>query len=66
MPKTEATRQQADKGPRLQTAAVSEKRADIQLDLQEDNRQRENQEAKSRILRRVAKKELHIEEEQVI
>jgi hypothetical protein len=38
-----------DKGPRRQTAAMSEKREDIQLDLQEDNR-----EGKSRILRRVA------------
>jgi hypothetical protein len=53
-PKTEATRQQADKGPRRQTAAVSEKRQDIHLDLQEDHRQREDREAKSWILRLVA------------
>jgi hypothetical protein len=54
-PETEAIRQQADKGPRRQAAAMSEKRDDIQLDLQEDHRQREDREAKSRILRRVAK-----------
>jgi hypothetical protein len=40
--KTEATRQQADKGPRRQPAAMSEKREDIQLDLQEDRRQSED------------------------
>jgi hypothetical protein len=32
---------------------MSEKREDIQLDLQEDHRQREDHEAKSRILRRL-------------
>jgi hypothetical protein len=32
---------------------MSKKREDIQLDLQEDNRQREDREEKSRILRRV-------------
>jgi hypothetical protein len=53
-PKTEATRQQVDKGPRRQTAAMSEKQEDIQLDLQEDHRQREDREVKSRILRHVA------------
>jgi hypothetical protein len=30
--KTEATNKKADKGPRRQTAAISEKRGDIQLD----------------------------------
>jgi hypothetical protein len=54
MPKTEATRQQADKGPRRQTAAMSNKREDIQLDLQKDHRQRQDREAKTRILHRVA------------
>jgi hypothetical protein len=53
-PKTEVTRQEVDKGPRRQTAAVFEKREDIQLDLQEDHPQREAREAKSQILRRVA------------
>jgi hypothetical protein len=33
---------------------MSEKREDIQLDLQENHRQREDREAKSRILHRVA------------
>jgi hypothetical protein len=49
-PKTEAARQQADKGPRWQSAATSEKREDVQLDLQEDHRQHEDGETKSRIL----------------
>jgi hypothetical protein len=53
-PKTEATRQRAEKGPRRQTVAMSEKREDILLDLQEDHRQREDRERKSRILRRIA------------
>jgi hypothetical protein len=52
-PKTEATRQQADKGPRHQTAVMSEKQENIQLDLQKDHRQSEDHKAKSRILRRV-------------
>jgi hypothetical protein len=52
-PKTEATRQQADKGPTRQTAPMSEKREDIQLDLQENHRQREDREPRSRVLRRV-------------
>jgi hypothetical protein len=52
--KQRLTRQQADKGPRRQTAAISEKGGDIQLNLHEDYRRREDRESKSRILRRVA------------
>jgi hypothetical protein len=43
-----------DKGSRRQTAAISEKREDIELNLQEDHRQREDHEAESRILCRIA------------
>jgi hypothetical protein len=61
---------------------MSEKLEDVQLDLQEDHRQREDREAKTRILRRVAEnqgldlvevstpsktgKKLHIEDEPVM
>jgi hypothetical protein len=68
-------------GPRRQTAAMFEKRKYIQLAPQEDHRQREDREVKSRILRRVAEyqtlslveqstpsktEKLHIEEEPVM
>jgi hypothetical protein len=52
-PKTEATKQQVDKGPMRQTASMSKKRGDIQLDLQEDHRQHEDRKARSQIICRV-------------
>jgi hypothetical protein len=46
-PKGDTTRQQADEGTRRQIAAMSKKREEIQMDLQEDHRQPEDREARS-------------------